>query len=109
MAHETSDAEVIQHTHNTARFFVENRSIAWVLLLAVVLWGVYGYINMPKRKDPDIPMRVAVALTPWPGMSAEKVEQLVTRTVEETIAKNSAIHPPSAADFGIKSVSLPGV
>jgi multidrug efflux pump subunit AcrB len=109
MALETHDADVIRQTHNTARFCVENRSITWMLLLAVVLWGAYGYINMPKLKDPDIPVRVAVAITPWPGVSAEKVEQLVTRTIEDTIAQNSTIHPPTPGDFGIKSLSLPGV
>src|SRR5919109_2395204 len=106
---ETNDAEVIQRTHNTSRFCVENRSITWVLLVAVILWGIYGYINMPKLKDPDIPVRVAVAITPWPGVSAEKVEQLVTRTIEDTIAQNPTIHPPNPSDFGIKSLSLPGV
>ena len=32
-----SDAELIQRTHNTTRFFTENRTIAWILLLAVIL------------------------------------------------------------------------
>src|SRR5712691_4206234 len=109
MDHAKSDAEVIQNTHNTSRFCVESRHVSWVLLVAVILWGIYGYVNMPKRKDPDIPVRVAVAITPWPGVSAEKVEQLVTRKIEETIAQNSTIHPPSPGDFGIKSVTLPGV
>ena len=75
----------------------------------MVLWGIYGYVNMPKRKDPDIPVRVAVAVTQWPGVSAEKVEQLVTRPVEERIAQNTRVHPPEAGNFGIKSMSLPGV
>jgi len=60
MAHKT-DAEMIQHTRNTARFFVENRQIAWVLLITTVTWGWFGYHSMPQRKDPDIPVRVAVA------------------------------------------------
>src|SRR4029450_10846538 len=51
----------------------------------------------------------AVAITPWPGVSAKKVEQLVTRTVEDTIAQNSTIHPSDPAEYGIKSLSLPGV
>jgi len=108
VAHKT-DAEMVQHTHNTARFFVENRQIAWVLLIATVLSGWYGYHSMPQRKDPDIPVRVAVALTPWPGMRAEEVEQQVTRPVEEKIAENQTIHPGTAADFGIRSVSMPGL
>src|SRR5216683_4615996 len=108
MAHKT-DAEMVQHTHNTARFFVENRQIAWVLLIGTVLWGWFGYHSMPQRKDPDIPVRVAVALTQWPGMRAEEVEQQVTRPVEEKIAENQTIHPGTSADYGIRSLSMPGL
>jgi len=108
MAHRT-DADIIEKTHNTARFFVEHRHIAWVLLIATVLWGWYGYNSMPQRKDPDLPVRVAVALTPWPGVKTQEVEQLVTRPIEEKIAENSYIHPATAADYGIRSITLPGL
>src|SRR5215510_11151281 len=108
MAHK-SDAEMIEKGHNTARFFVEHRQIAWMLLIATVLWGWYGYQSMPQRKDPDIPVRVAVALTPWPGVQAQEVEQLVTRPIEEKISENSFIHPGTAADYGIRSLTLPGL
>jgi multidrug efflux pump subunit AcrB len=108
MAHK-SDSEIIEHTHNTARFFTENRQISWVVLVAVVLWGVYGYLKMPKRKDPDIPVRVATAVTPWPGVKAEKVEELVTRRVEQKIAENLWVREPGAYDYGIRSVTLDGL
>ncbi len=83
--------------------------MSWVLLAALLVWGVYGYQHMPKRKDPQIPVRVASVVTPWPGASAEQVEQLITRAVEETAAQSSVIHPPDATSFGIKSLTLPGV
>lgn len=89
--HHRSDAEIINQTHNTSRFFVENPQIAWVLLAGTVAWGIYGYLNMPQRKDPDIPARQALVITNWPGASAEKVEQLVTRAIEQTVASNSNI------------------
>jgi multidrug efflux pump subunit AcrB len=60
-------------------------------LFATLAWGVFGYMNMPKRKDPDIPVRIALAITPWPGISADKVEQLVTRKVEQAITGNSKV------------------
>ena len=91
MTHGQTDERIIEHTHNTARFFTESRHIAWVLLLATMLWGVYGYWKMPQRKDPDIPIRIALALVPWPGVDAEKIEQLVTRRVEEKIAQNAKV------------------
>jgi multidrug efflux pump subunit AcrB len=91
MSHGKSDSEIIEKTHNTARFFVEQRHVAWVLLIATCLWGVYGYFSMPQRKDPEIQVRVAVALIPWPGASAEKMEQLITKKAEEAVAGNTKV------------------
>jgi len=87
MAHK-SDQEIIRTTHNTARFFIQNRHIAWVLLIATALWGAFAYFSMPQRKDPEIPVRQAVAMVSWPGESAERVEQLITTRMEEQIAAN---------------------
>ena len=84
-------AENPNNSRNVAQFFVNNRQIAWVALFATLAWGVFGYMNMPKRKDPDIPVRIALAITPWPGISADKVEQLVTRKVEQAVTGNSKV------------------
>src|SRR5262245_7686306 len=91
MAHGHSDDEIVGRTHNTARFFTESRHIAWVLLLTTLVWGLYGYWRMPQRKDPDIPIRMALVLVPWPGIEAEKIEQLVTRRIEEKIGENARV------------------
>jgi multidrug efflux pump subunit AcrB len=107
MAHK-SDAELIEHTHNTSRFFVEHPQVAWALLTGTLLWGSWGYRSMPERKDPEIPVRVAVASCPWPGATAQQVEQLITRPIERSIAENKSIHPPVGGEYGIRSISLPG-
>src|SRR5499433_3140783 len=91
MSKHRSDNELIVKTHNTARFFVETRHVAWILLFATCLWGVYGYWSMPQRKDPEVQVRTAVALTPWRGASAEKIEQLVTKKIETQIAANAKV------------------
>ena len=75
MAHK-SDSWLIANVHNTARFFTANRHIAWMTLVATLLWGVVGYARMPQRKDPDIPVKVALAICQWPGVDALRVEQL---------------------------------
>jgi len=85
------DADMVAHKHNTARFFTENRHIAWVALIATIAWGAYGYARMPKAKDPTIEVRVAVASCTWPGAEAEKVEQLVTRKMEQKLAENANV------------------
>jgi multidrug efflux pump len=89
--HNVSDEVMIAKTRNTARFFTENPHISWVLLVFTILWGVFSYVGMPKRKDPDIPVRVAAAVLSWPGATAEDVEERVTRVVERKLAENAKI------------------
>src|SRR5215467_2723324 len=99
----------IENTRNVSRFFVEHPHISWVLLICVLAWGWLGFTGMPQRKDPDIPVRVALASCPWPGATAQQVEQFVTRPIEDTIAQNKTLHRATPADYGVRSISLPSV
>src|SRR6266849_5071447 len=103
-----SDQDRIDKTNNVSRFFVEHPQVSWVLLIGVLAWGWFGYRSMPQRKDPDIPVRVAVAFCPWPGATARQVEQFVTRPIEDAVAENKTIFPATASDFGVRSVTFPG-
>jgi multidrug efflux pump subunit AcrB len=85
------DQKLVEKTHNTARFFTENRHISWVGLVFTLLAGIYAYFTMPKRKDPEIPVRAAAAVVSWPGATPEKLEELVTERIEEKIAESSHI------------------
>src|SRR5262245_16113662 len=96
------DLEKDLSRHNVARFFVENRHVSWALFAAVLAWGIWAYQVMPKRKDPNIPVRQVAIITPWPGQSAERIEQLVTRKIEEKIAQNIRVSE-------IKSISRSGL
>ena len=107
MAHK-SDQERIEQTRNVPRFFVEHPQVSWVLLAGVLIWGWFGYHSMPQRKDPNIPVRVAVVSCSWPGATSQQVEQLITRPIEDTVAQNKTIHAGTPADYGIRSISLPG-
>ena len=91
MSNSHSHNQNVAEIRNTSRFCIENPQIAWVLLIATLIWGIYGFTHMPQRKDPDVPVKQAMVVTKWPGASAEKVEELVTRTVEKTIASNSNV------------------
>src|SRR5688572_4440868 len=101
MSHK-STADHVRNTHNTARFFTEQRHVAWVLLAGTVIWGLYGYFAMPQRKDPDIPVRIALVMCNWPGASSENVEERITQRIEAAIVKNPRVER-------IESVSRTGV
>ncbi len=82
---------VTETRRNTAKFFTETRQVSWVLMIITLLWGAYAYYAMPKRKDPELKVRKALAVCAWPGASAEEVEQQVTRKIEEKMAQNSRV------------------
>jgi multidrug efflux pump subunit AcrB len=82
------EKQSVTNKNNLARFFLEQQHIAWVSLALAIAWGIYGLQKMPQRKDPDIPVRQAMIIVPWQGTSAEQVEQLLTKKVEQAIAQN---------------------
>src|ERR1700745_1999915 len=98
----------VSNRRNIPRVFVEHPHISWILLAAVLIWCWFGYTSMPQRKAPDIPVRLGVAACPWPGATAQQVEQFVTRRIEDVAAENKTINPGTDEDSGIKSISLPG-
>ena len=87
MAHELNNHSR-ENRQNLARFFIEQQHVAWVCLAVAMIWGIYGLVKMPQRKDPDIPVRQAMVIVPWQATAAEEVEQLVTRKVEQALASN---------------------
>jgi multidrug efflux pump subunit AcrB len=102
-----SDDWLIRNVHNTSRYFTENVHVAWMILGATVVLGWFGYARMPQRKDPDIPVKVAMASCPWPGVDAVRVEQLVTRRIEETVAQNVRVKEiKSTTRLGVTFVTV---
>src|SRR5262249_3540134 len=85
------DREIVARAHNTARYLTDVAQVAWVALAFTILWGIYGYLQMPKVPEPVLEVRVVVATAAWPGAEAEKVEQLVTRRIEQQLAQNANI------------------
>ena len=62
--------------------FIYQALAAGTSLISAMRAGRSAMNYGPKRKDPDIPIKQALALVPWPGASAEKIEQLVSRKIE---------------------------
>ncbi len=70
---------------NIAKFSLQNSRLTILFLLFVVITGVYVYLDYPKQEDPSIVIREAVVTAFYPGMSPERVEDLITRKLEEKI------------------------
>ena len=57
------------------------------MLTLLLLNGLFAYFTLPAKEDPTITIRTAVVSTRYEGMSPERVEQLITRKLEEEIRK----------------------
>lgn len=67
-------------------FFLTNRPLTILLLVATVLGGVFAYTQMPKQYNPTISLPAFQIRIDYPGASVEEVEQFVTRELEEKIS-----------------------
>ncbi len=66
--------------------FTYRKSILMVLALLLIN-GVFAYLTLPAQENPTITIRQAIVTTSYPGMSPERVEQLITRAIEKEIRK----------------------
>lgn len=77
-----------------------NRLVMTVVLALMVFGGV-SYFSLPAQEDPSIKIREAVITTHFPGMPAEKIELLITKTVEEGVRNVDEVEE-------IRSISMQG-
>jgi multidrug efflux pump len=85
-----------------AQFCVEHREVSWLALIAVLVWGAVAYTKLGQQEDPTIPQRTAMLVTVFPGATASKVEELVSKPLERKISELKSIEE-------IKSTSRPGI
>lgn len=56
-----------------------------LLMAALVVSGMLLYLDFPKREDPEILIRTAIVDARYPGMTPERVENLIAEKVERKI------------------------
>ncbi len=91
--------EKLLATRNTARFFTEARHISWVLLVFTPIWGATPISPCRSARIPRSRCACAGA-SPSAGASAEQVEQLLTRRLEEKIAENTKVEKIESTSRG---------
>ncbi len=63
------------------------RLVRWLLALL----GVFIAVGLPREQYPDVPLFYVHVLVPYPGATAEKIEETVTRKIEERAEAMNAI------------------
>ena len=81
---------------------LNNRYLLWLSIFMVMMAGISALMNMPRLEDPRITHRNPAIFVFYPGVSAERIEALVTKT-GQTPATTSRSSPRSVID----SLKLP--
>jgi multidrug efflux pump subunit AcrB len=70
---------------NIAELSIDRPLYVWLLMLACLVGGIYGIQNVGRLEDPAFPLKHAYIVTPYPGASAQEVEQEVTDVLEAAL------------------------
>ncbi len=72
---------------NLTGFALRNQPLVLIIVFALVVYSATILDNFPSQEDPPITVRDCVVTTFLPGMDAQDVELLITRTIEQALAQ----------------------
>ena len=61
-----------------AALAIKNRVVTLVLTVVMLFAGISSFNDMSRLEDPEFTIKDALVMTPYPGASAEEVEQEVS-------------------------------
>jgi len=65
--------------------YLKNPRLLVLLLLVIITFGAYSYVNIPRRLNPEIKIPLVVVSTVLPGASPNDIESLVTSPIEDSL------------------------
>ena len=66
-----------------ASFFIDRHRIVYLLIAAILIWGITSYFEMKRELQPEIVLPYGYVLTAYPGAAPEEVEKLLTDKIEK--------------------------
>ena len=89
------------------RPFYRNIRVLILTIFLVVAWGIASFESLPRQEDPELIPRTAVVKTAYPGASADRVEALVTETLESEITEIETVkNISSTSRVGFSTVTV---
>lgn len=76
---------------NLTELAYQYKPVFLLLTVGLMIFGGASYFSLPAQEDPEITIRESIVSTTYPGLSAEKVELLITKPIEEALLKVNQI------------------
>lgn len=64
---------------------IDNRTSVAILSLIIIILGITAYVGLPRESAPDISIPLVIVSTPYPGVSPEDIETLISQPIEKEI------------------------
>ena len=91
------------------KFIIKNRYLMYLVITLIIVTGFNSILNLPILEDPVITNRQATIVTRYPGLSAEKIESLITEPIEKELVEVSEVQEitsDSKTGFSLIKVKL---
>ena len=86
---------------------VNNPILIHMITIAVIVFGSYTLINMPRELERDMSFNWALIWVTYPGVSPEEIEKLIVKPIEDEIADVDEIESiASTAAEGFAGISI---
>lgn len=94
----------MSHNNHKKEFFfsswaVDNRTTVYLLTFIIVVLGIFSYFAMPRESFPEIVQNKIYISTFYPGNSAEDVEKLITKKLEDKFKNVSGVDKVESNSF----------
>ena len=87
------------HEFSISSWAVDNRITVYILTLIIVVMGTMAYINMPREDFPEILENKIYVSSIFPGNSAQDVEKLVVKPLEDQFKNISGVTKVTSSSF----------
>ncbi|RMA96110.1 efflux RND transporter permease subunit [Hydrogenothermus marinus] len=89
------------------KFFINRPITTWMFTLAFILFGLYGFKNIPVDRFPDVDFPFVVITTTYEGASPEVVDSSITKPIEDQLSKISGIEAINSQSFaGVSRITV---
>ncbi len=92
---------------NLAQLAINNSRITIIGIIIIAFIGIQTYLSYPSAEDPTIQIRSASVQASFPGMSPERVEELITKPLETALREIAEIEDiESTSKTGATKISV---
>lgn len=104
---DTGEQSTLKHAQPWYTIFYRNGHLLLLSIVIVMVAGLSAVVNLPRLEDPRIDARNVLAITPFPGASAERVEALISDVIEDELRQLNEIKElKSTSRAGISVVNI---